>query len=510
MNKKLPFVSLVNITKKFGDIIANNDISLDVYKGEILAILGENGAGKSTLMKILSGNLSPDSGKILIEGREKKIKSPKHSTELGIGMVHQHFKLIPAFTVMENIVLGDRSYKIFKEQKFISKIKKLSDLYGLKIDPRKKIKDLSMGERQRVEILKLLYKDVKLLILDEPTTVLTPVEITGLFNSLKNMKKEGKAIIFISHKLEEVMEISDEIAILRKGEIIDRIKTDNVSSPDELAKKMVGKQVILEIEKKESSYKEETVLKLENIKGETIKDVSIEVKKGEIHGIVGVAGNGQRELIDIVYGFKRPLSGEINILGLRWEDFYEKGQMLESISYIPEDRTNMGCCMELSIWENFLLTTRNIFSKGVFVKNKLAKDHALKWMKKYKVHPLDINLKARQLSGGNLQKVVVARELFKRPKLVIAEQPSQGLDIAATREVWKYLVDARQDAGVLLLTGDLKEALTLADTISVIFKGEIIITFNARDKEKVENIGMYIAGIRESKKDIPLDQSAQS
>ena len=504
MNKELPFVSLVNINKKFGNIVANKNISLDVYKGKILAILGENGAGKSTLMKILSGNLSPDSGKIIINGVEKKIRSPKHSTQLGIGMVHQHFKLIPAFSALENIVLGDRSYVIFKEQKFLSNIEELSNLFGLHVDPRKKIKDLSMGERQRVEILKLLYKDVQLLILDEPTTVLTPVETKNLFNSLKNIKKQGKAIIFISHKLEEVLDISDEIAILRKGEIIEKIETNKVSSPEDLAKKMVGKQVVLNI-KKDPIKTQDTVLKLQNVTGETVTDVSIEVKKGQIHGVVGVAGNGQRELIDIIYGFKKPIAGEVNILGFGWDDFYKKNKMLKNIGYIPEDRTNMGCCMELTVWENFLLTTRNIFSKGIFVKNKKVKNHALKWLDKYKVRPLDVNLKARQLSGGNLQKVVVARELFKKPKLIIAEQPSQGLDIAATNEVWKYLIEAKKDAGILLLTGDLKEALALSDIISVIFKGRIIITFHANDKEKVDNIGMYIAGINKSEKSKGLE-----
>ncbi len=496
MSKLHPFVSLVNITKKFGNNIANKDISLEVYPGEIVAILGENGAGKSTLMNILSGNLSPDSGKIYINGVEQKIRSPRHSFELGIGMVHQSFKLIPAFSAMENIVLGDKSYVVMDKKNLTSKIRDISTTYGLHIDPKKKIKHMCMGERQRVELLKLLYKDVKLLILDEPTTVLTPIETEKLFSSLENMKKQGKSIIFISHKLEEVLKISDKIVILRKGKIVGKIPKKEVTSPEELAKKMVGKQVLFEI-KKEYVEKEEEVLRLERVCGDYIKDISLNVKKGEIHAVVGVAGNGQKELIEIIYGFKRPVSGKISIMGISWDKFYNTKNTTKSISYIPEDRTQMGCCMELTLWENFLMTTRNIFSRSIFVKNKEAKKCTHTWLKKYKVSPLNIDLKARQLSGGNLQKVILARELFKRPRLIIAEQPSQGLDVQATEEGWNYLLEARKDSGILLITSDLKEALTLADRISVIFQGRIIVTFDATHKEKIENIGLYMAGMEE-------------
>ena len=495
MNKEKAFVSLKNITKSFGKLIANDNISLDIFKGKILAILGENGAGKSTLMNILSGNIRPDTGKIYINGRPQDIVSPRQSAELGIGMVHQHFKLIPEFSVMENIILGDSSYFLIDKKRFISKIKKLQSIYGLEVDPDKRIKELSMGERQKVELLKLLYKNADLLILDEPTTVLTPVEIENLFNSLENMKKEGKAIIFISHKLEEVLKISDEIVILRKGKIIDRVMTNKILSPELLAKKMVGKEIFLDL-KKEEIPKGPCVLKLKGVFGKQLKDVSLDVKLGEIHALVGVAGNGQRELIDIIYGFKKPRKGQVNILDSAWEFFFKKKENLLGLSYIPEDRTNMACCMDMSLWENFLLTTRKIFSKGIIIKNKRAKEISSEYLKEYNVIPLDINLKARQLSGGNLQKVVVARELYKKPRLIIAEQPSQGLDIAATKEVWKYLVKARKHAGTLLVTGDLKEALTLADVVSVIFKGQIIANFDTSNKQEVENIGAYMAGIR--------------
>lgn len=495
MKKDSPFVSLKKITKSYGNIIANQDISLDVYRGKIIAILGENGAGKSTLMKILSGNITPDSGKIFVDGKEVKITSPRRSAEFGIGMLHQHFKLIPAFTVMENIILGDRSYTFISKNKLATKIEQFSKEYGIDISPYEIVSNLSMGEKQRVELLKLLYKNANLLILDEPTTVLTPLETEKLFNSLYKIKKQNKAIIFISHKLEEVLKISDEIVILRKGKIIDKVFTKDVAHPEILAQKMVGKGVIFDIKKK-SLEKKDVVLELNGVDGEQLQNVSLKVKKREIHAIVGVAGNGQRELIDIICGFKKPKQGTVKILGVAQEVFFKNNKKLNELSYIPEDRTNTACCMELTLWENFLLTTRNLFSKGPIIENQQAKKEATHSFEYYNVYPLNINLKAKQLSGGNLQKVVLAREMFKKPKLIIAEQPSQGLDIAATEDVWKYLLNARLNAGILLITGDLKEALTLADTISVIFKGKIVKTFDVKNQEEVENIGVYMAGMK--------------
>ncbi|MDK2922451.1 MAG: ral nucleoside transport system ATP-binding protein [Desulfonauticus sp.] len=491
--KMNPLVSLRNISKSYGSVRANDKINLDIYPGQILALLGENGAGKSTLMSILAGKSLPDEGEIYYQGQRVFLTSEKDSLALGIGMVYQHFMLIEEMQVWENIALGQEEGFWVRKNKIKEKIKDLIAQYDFTLDVDARVKDLSMGEKQRVEILKLLYQDSKILILDEPTSVLTPQETEKLFAGLRKMAREGRAVIFISHKLEEVLEISDEVAILRKGQIVDRVATRDIASPKELALKMVGREVLLDLKPREIEPKEE-VLKLENVWGEKLKNINLSLRRGEILALVGVAGNGQQELVEIITGLKRRYQGKVWLFGEEARLFFDSPKSRDYLAYIPEDRLGMATCPELVLTENFLLTLRHHFQKGPLVDYKGAERDLWSKIEEFKIKTPGTHLKARQLSGGNLQKLVLAREFRREPKLIIAEQPTQGLDIGAMQEVWKLLLKAREKAGILLISGDLGEALSLADRIAVIFAGEIVTTFSSRDGEKVAQIGFFMAG----------------
>ncbi len=494
--KDQPLVRLKGICKSFGKVNAGKNIDLDIQKGKIKALLGENGAGKSTLMRILAGRLRPDSGEIFINGNPVIFNSSKDAINAGIGMVYQHFTLVGAMTVYENIFLGQEGGFWLKPGKMAQKVGELAEKYHLEIDPKAKISDLSMGEKQRVEILKLLMRQSRILIFDEPTAVLTPHETEKLFSAMRKMASKGKAIVFISHKLGEVMSVADEIAILRKGKIIDATETKKIKSGKELARRMVGREIFLEV-KKEPVAKGDKVLHIDGLTSGTLKKIRLNVRKGEILAVVGVAGNGQKPLVETVCGLIPPKSGHVEILKKTWKDFFSVYPSPSTLSYIPEDRLGLATCPGLDLRDNFLLTTRGEFSKGPWLRGKYARDKAENLVKNFKVMPPDTKILARQLSGGNLQKMVLGREFYRNPGLIVAEQPTQGLDIAATEEVWNYLLNARKDAGILLVTGDLAEALALADRIAVMFAGKIMDIFEASDKTRVEKIGLMMAGIED-------------
>jgi len=490
----LPSIRLENICKRFGSLQANRDISLTIQGGKIKALLGENGAGKSTLMSILAGRLQPDSGRIVIDGVETAIDSTHVAHELGIGMVYQHFMLVEAMTVAENVLLG-QSHRVWLPPARIEKeVADLAKRYGLGVDPRARISELSMGEKQRVEILKLLFRRSRVLIFDEPTSVLTPLETEHLFAAFRQMAARGKAIVFISHKLDEVMAVADQVAILRKGQVVAEMGAGEVVSKADLARKMVGREVLLQIAR-EPLEPHQIVLRIEYLNAEGLRSIYLQVRQGEIVGVVGVAGNGQKPLVEIICGLRKPESGIVKILGEDWERFHQHQSWDGNLIYIPEDRRGLAACLDMNLVENFLLTTRRGFCKGPWLLREKAREKAVELMAEFDVQPPDPMAKARQLSGGNLQKLVLAREFYRRPRLIVAEQPTQGLDIGATEDVWKVLLAARREAGVLLVTGDLNEALTLSDRIVVMFAGRIMRTIEAEEFTHVDKIGLMMAGI---------------
>ncbi len=501
-----PVIRLEHISKSFGPVKANKDISLDIRCGQIKALLGENGAGKSTLMSMLAGRLQPEDGRILVDGKEAVIRSPLVAHRLGIGMVYQHFMLVEAMTVAENVLLGQSPSLWLPPPKMLEQVARLADRFGLAIDPAARVSELSMGERQRVEILKLLHRQSRILIFDEPTAVLTPQEIDQLFEALRQMAGQGKAIVFISHKLDEVMALADEITILRKGAVIAEMKAGQVQSKADLALKMVGREVVLQVERPPVESRQ-LMLRIDALAGGGLTDIDLQVRQGEILGLVGVAGNGQKALVETICGLRRPESGTVKILGLDWEQFYARHSWDGNLIYIPEDRRGLATCLNMTLTENFLLTTRKGFSIGPWLLRSKAEDKARQLMAEFDVQPSDPKLYARQLSGGNLQKLVLAREFFRRPRLIVAEQPTQGLDIGATEDIWQVLLKARQRAGIILVTGDLNEALALSDRVAVMFGGRIMDSFDVADSGRVANIGLLMAGITPD--DGPAAASAQ-
>jgi simple sugar transport system ATP-binding protein len=493
-------ISMRGITKRFPGVLANDRVDLELHPGKIHALLGENGAGKTTLMNILSGRYRPDEGEIILGHHGKTFSSPRDALRAGIGMVYQHFMLIPNQTVAENIALGMNAPRFFLPRvKLKEEVARLSKTYGLAIDPGARIDELSLGQQQRVEILKLLYRNVDVLILDEPTAVLTPSEIEELFATLKNIAREGRSVIFITHKLEEVLEIADEITILRKGRVVAHLLPGDVESRRELARLMVGREVVLKVEK-EPAVPAEVVLELRDCSGfderghPAFQHMTFAVRKGEIFAIVGVAGNGQSELVSAIMGL-RPLSGgELLILGKRVH--YGDRSLSDEVGYIPEDRLGTGSIPNLDLVDNLVLTSYPRFCKrGVFQRD-VAVAEGERLLSKFHVAAPGVQVLARQLSGGNLQKIILARELSKNPRLLIAEQPTHGLDIGATEEVWTEILRQRETAGILLVSGDLKEVLSLSDRIGVIFRGRLMDVFSVEDEDWIGEIGPMMAGVK--------------
>lgn len=489
-----PVVSLRGITKAFGQVRANSDISLDIRPGRIKALLGENGAGKSTLMSILAGHYHPDSGEILVDGQACLFRSTRDALRAGIGMVYQHFMLVEDMSVTENVFLGQEPSFFLSPQAMGHQVRGLAKTYGLDIDPDARVADLSMGEKQRVEILKLLHRKSRILIFDEPTAVLTPQEGEQLFVALRSMAAQGKAIVYISHKLGEVMALADEIAILRRGQIVDEVPAQAVHSQADLASRMVGREVLLDVSREPGELRQ-NVLRMQGVWAGSLQDISVSLRQGEILAVVGVAGNGQKDLVETICGLQAPARGEISLLGKPWKIFFDNAPWQGGLSYIPEDRMGLAVCRGMDLVDNFLLTTRQGYSTPVWLQRSKATAVTQELVDQFKVSPPDVHCLARQLSGGNLQKLVLAREFHRRPRLIVAEQPTQGLDVSAIEEVWATLLDARQEAGILLVTGDLAEALALADRIAVMFGGRIVDTFSAQDRQRVDNIGLMMAGM---------------
>lgn len=495
-------VEMVGITKVFPGVKANDNINFDLRKGEIHVLLGENGAGKTTLMNILYGLYQPESGEIFVKGEKVSIKSPSDAIARGIGMVHQHFMLVNNFTAAENIILGTEPKKGLKidMKKAVKDVRDICDQYGFKIDPNSLIEDITVGQQQKVEILKALYRGAEILILDEPTAVLTPQEIEELGIILKNLVKEGKSIILITHKLKEVMSMSDRVTIVRRGKYIDTINTKDTNI-DGLAELMVGRKVNLVVDKKPANPGK-VALKIENLKAldhrklPALKGINLEVREGEILGIAGVDGNGQTELVETITGLRTPTDGKV-YLGDKDITGKTPRQVIESgVSHIAEDRHKRGLVLKFSLAENAVLGVhyKEPYAKGPFMDYKKIKQYARDIIKEFDVRTPNEEVFASALSGGNQQKMVVAREISKDPELIIAAQPTRGLDVGAIEYIHKRLVSERDKGrAVLLVSLELDEVMALSDRIAVIYDGEIVGVIDSKDATE-RKLGILMAG----------------
>ena len=493
------------VTKRFGPVKANDDVSLVLHRGEILGLLGENGAGKSTLMKILYGLYSPDSGEICVDGERVEIRDPKDAVELGIGMVHQHFTLIPRLTVAENIVLGAEPRKgiTLDLEGAIKATEELSERYGLKVDPRARVADLSVGVQQRVEILKTLYREARILVLDEPTAVLTPQETEDLFSVLKELVADGLSIIFISHKLGELLGVGDRIIIIRDGHVVDTVDASKTNE-GELARLMVGREVLLRVEKEETKAGGQTrlvaeeLVVLSNTGAKAVSGVSLSVRAGEILGVAGVDGNGQTELAEALAGTRPVESGRVYLDGEDVTSLGADARQNLGLAYVPDDRASKGLVLDFHLYENNTLKTYDEppYSRWGWIFPRIMRRRAAKTLRDYDVRPPDPDARAGSLSGGNQQKAVLARELSGDPGVIIASQPTRGVDVGAIEFIHRQLLEQRSEGkAILLISLELEEIRSLSDRIVVIYAGRIVgeVGPDATD----EQLGLLMAGREE-------------
>lgn len=502
-------VEMLNIRKEFPGIVANDNITLSLKKGEIHALLGENGAGKSTLMSILFGLYQADSGSIRMHGKEVHIPNPNAANELGIGMVHQHFKLVHNFTVTENIILGmePKTGLTIDIKSAAKRIKELSERYGLNVDPYAKIEDISVGMQQRVEILKMLYRDAEILILDEPTSVLTPQEIQDLVKIMKNLISEGKSIILITHKLKEIKAAADRCTVIRRGKLIGTVDLESTNEA-QMAEMMVGRQVSFTVDKQ---YKDagDVILKIENLsvlnnrKVMGLKNFSLEVRSGEIVGVAGVEGNGQTELVEAVTGLRRAESGKISLKGNDITTAPVRERITSGLAHIPEDRQKRGLVLDFTIEDNMVIEIydRPPFSKNFLLYREEIRKYADDIMKNFDVRAGQGAVsEARSLSGGNQQKAIVGREIELDPEVLIAVQPTRGLDVGSIEYIHKRLVEQRDNGkAVLLVSLELDEILDLSDRIAVVNNGELVGIVNSSETDENE-IGLMMTGIKRGDK----------
>lgn len=506
----MSIIRTVNLTRKFDEFTANDKINICVEPQEIKCIVGENGAGKSVLMSMLYGMLQPTSGQILINEKEQVFNSPKDAIECGIGMVHQHFKLVPSLTVYENILLGIEINKqvgkvkspIIDNKAELKVVQELIDKYNFQIDPSAKVKDLSVGLMQQVEILKMLYRDVDILILDEPTAVLTPQEVDKLMDNLKSLRDNGKTIIIVTHKLREVMELSDSVTVIKRGKVIGSVKTSETNET-ELAQMMVGRDVILTVSNEEGpactekiAYSVNDLSTVDTNNREVLKNINIEVREREILGIAGVEGNGQSELVKVLSGLMTATKGKVSLNDVDITNAWPRELRSQGIGIIPESRYDHGLCEDMSIPDNCIagyFGNYDVCKNGV-LNRKNIEGISKKYIEKYDIRIADFHGNISQLSGGNAQKVIIAREFENAPQLIIASQPTRGVDIGSIEFIHKKLIDFRNTGNsVLLVSSELSEIMSLSDRVLVMYKGEIIGEVDPRIVS-TEQIGLLMAG----------------
>lgn len=500
--KDAPVIEMRGIVKRFPGVLANDHVDFDLHRGEIHALLGENGAGKSTLMNVLAGLYRPDAGLICVNGQAVDFASPRVAIGSGIGMIHQHFMLVPSQTVTENILLGLHNPRfVLNLAKYDRQIAELGERYGMKVDPRAKIWQLSVGEQQRVEILKMLYRGAEVLIMDEPTAVLAPQEIEGLFATLRNMVAGGKSVIFISHKLNEVIAISDRVTVLNRGKVTAAGLSTHEYSQADLARLMVGRDVLFRLEK-EKVEPGETVLSIEELHAENdkhipaLKGVTFNVRAGEIVGIAGVAGNGQRELAEVITGLRACTQGRVLVSGEDVANHPVRKGIDMGMAHVPEDRTHVGTAPNLNITDNLIMKQyrRPPIAKRWMIDSNAATDYAGGLKEEYDIMAPTLETPTRMLSGGNLQRVILAREFSGQPAVVIAMQPTRGLDVGAIEGVQRLLLEQRKTgAAILLVSEELEELLSLSDRIYVIYEGQIMGELSAEQFD-VDQIGLMMTG----------------
>ncbi|GAB4431443.1 MAG: ABC transporter ATP-binding protein [Anaerolineales bacterium] len=502
-----PVVQMQGITKRFPGVVANDHVDFELLRGEIHALLGENGAGKSTLMNVLAGLYKPDAGIIKINGKPVSFSSPRDAISAGIGMVHQHFMLVPSQTVTENVLLGlDEPRFLMRLAEYDEKIAELGKKFGLEVDPRAKIWQLSVGEQQRVELLKMLYRGAQVLIMDEPTAVLAPTEIDDLFKILRSMTEQGKSIIFISHKLNEVAQIADRVSVLRRGKATATGASAKGLTTQDLARLMVGRDVVFRIEKK-PCQPGEVVLDVKDVYAENdkglpaLRGVSLNVRQGEIVGVAGVAGNGQRELAQVISGLRECTQGEIRLTGRRVSNRPTLFGIRRGMAYVPEDRTQVGSSPNLSVTDNVIMKTYRDapISHGGLLDMNEATRFAEELKEAYDIIVPTVDTPVRLLSGGNLQRVILAREISGKPAFMVAMQPTRGLDVGAIEGVHRLLLAQREaGSGILLVSEELEELFSLSDRIYVIYEGRIMGEIQMDGKEPsdelVEMIGLMMTG----------------
>jgi simple sugar transport system ATP-binding protein len=490
------------ITKRYPGVVANDNISLDVRPGEIHALLGENGAGKSTLMNVLYGLAQPDSGEILIDGQQVEISGPNDAIQRGISMVHQHFMLVPVLSVADNILLGAEimANPLFLDHKRANaRIRELGSQFGFEIDPEAKIESLSVGSQQRVEILKALYREARVLVLDEPTAVLTPQETKEVFGVLRRLAQEGHSIIFISHKLYEVLEIADRITVIRRGKVVGERRPDETSEED-LAELMVGRGVQLVVDRGDSHVADEKLvvkdIRAKDDRGhETVRGVSFEVRAGEILGIAGVAGNGQEELVEALTGLRKPAAGSVHLSGRDITGAGPRKLQRAGMSFVPGDRHRFGLVLSFSVEDNLVLTQYDEppYARGIVRNDKAVDRWAQEAITQYDIRTPSATVPCGTLSGGNQQKAIVAREFSRDLTVLILDQPTRGLDVGSIEFIHKQII-AKRDAGaaILLVSAELDEVLELSDRIAVMYRGEIVSLMDARTADR-ETVGLLMA-----------------
>ncbi|UCF10641.1 MAG: ABC transporter ATP-binding protein [Candidatus Bipolaricaulota bacterium] len=498
-------VQLRGITKRFPGVVANDGVDLSVRRGEIHCLLGENGAGKTTLMRILYGLYQPDEGEILLENVPTRIPSPRAALAHRIGMVHQHFHLVPTLSVEENVVLGldEGTGPLLRRRRIRQKIERLAAEYGLQVDPTAKVWQLSVGQQQRVEILKALYRDASILIMDEPTSVLTPQEVEALFTTLRTLVDDGLTIIFITHKLDEVMQASDRVTVLRRGSVVATVETATTSK-EGLARLMVGREVVFRLEKRAHEVGDRVLevrdLHAHNDRGLTaLRGVSFDLHEGEILGVAGVSGNGQHELSEVLTGLRRATRGSA-VLETRDLARCSAREIADlGVAHVPTERIRMGTVPTMSIRENLILKSyrRPEFCRWTILDEKAAYENACRAMDEYEISAPGDGTAAKNLSGGNIQRLVLARELCGSPRFVVAAHPTYGLDVGATEQIRQVLLDQRdRGAAILLISEDLDEIMQLSDRILVLYEGEVMGVVDAEDAE-LEGLGLMMAGTRQ-------------
>lgn len=519
-------LQIEGIVKRFPGVVANDHVSFSLREGEIHGLLGENGAGKSTLMKVLYGLYAADEGEIWMKGQRLSLNSPQDAIQAGIGMVHQHFKLVPRLTVLENIMLGERKIEEPSSNRYLPdwipfsgslralmtnrtesrrRVDELIDRYGFDIDPSEAVWELDVGERQRVEILKALYRDADVLILDEPTAVLSPAESRELFRMLQQLTDEGLTVILITHKLEEVLEYTDRTTVLRDGKVIDTVRTGTVSK-GELAEMMVGRGVLFETENRTSTASESPVVEVQGLRAEdergieAVSGIDLTIHEGEIVGVAGVSGNGQRELAECLVGVRNSTGGQIAVGGRDLTNRPPRTFVEADVSYIPEDRHKHGCTPDRSVLENAMLKNTDSFGR-FFMDYGKARKHAERLVEEFDVRVPDVDTPAQNLSGGNLQKLICGRELKRDPDFLVANQPTRGIDVGAIEYIREVLLEQRDErTGILLISEDLDEIFQMSDRIIVLYEGKIVHEADAETADK-EAIGQYITGSKSNEAD---------